>query len=360
MIEMVKQEMAGIQANLILQNGMLFEGESFGAEISSAGEVVFNTSMVGYPESLTDSSYYGQILVMTYPLIGNYGIPANDYSITANNFESDRIQVKGIIVSEYSVKYSHWQAVQSLAQWLKAAKVPALSGIDTRRLTQLLREEGSMLGKIVYNDEVKFYDPNLENVVKNVSPDMVTYLGKGSKRIALLDLGCKLSILRYLLQWNVEILRLPYDADVSKYDFDALVISNGPGDPKQCTVPIESAKYAITSSIPTFGICLGNQIMALAAGADTYKLKYGHHGQNQPVREVGTDCCLITTQNHGFAVNEDTIPDGWSPWFRNLNDGTNEGLIHHSGRFLSTQFHPEAAPGPNDAAYLFENFMKLL
>ena len=352
--------MAGIRANLVLQNGLVFEGVSFGAEISSAGEVVFNTSMVGYPESLTDPSYYGQILVMTYPLIGNYGIPANDYSIAANNYESDRIQVKGLIVSEYSIKYSHWQAEQSLAQWLHAANIPALSGIDTRRLTQVLREEGSMLGKIVIDEELEFYDPNRENVVMQVSPDTVTYLGNGSKRVALLDMGCKLSILRYLLEWDVEIVRLPYDADLSRYDFDGLVISNGPGDPKQCPVSIEMVRQTIAKGIPTFGICMGNQIMALAAGADTYKLKYGHHSQNQPVKEVGTNCCLITAQNHGFAVDEDTIPDGWSPWFRNLNDATNEGIIHHSGKFMSTQFHPEAAPGPSDASILFERFLRLL
>jgi carbamoyl-phosphate synthase small subunit len=358
-IEMVKL-MAEIRANLILQNGMIFEGVSFGAEISSAGEVIFNTSMVGYPESLTDPSYYGQILVTTYPLIGNYGVPANDYSIAANHYESDRIQVKGLIVSEYSIKYSHWQAAQSLAQWLKAANVAALSGIDTRKLTQVLREEGSMLGKIVFDKEIEFYDPNRENVVIHVSPKTVTRLGNGSKRIALLDLGCKLSIIRYLLQWGAEVIRLPYDSDLSQYDFDGLVISNGPGNPKQCPATIEMVKYAIANDIPTFGICLGNQLIALAAGADTYKLKYGHHSQNQPVTEVGTDSCLITAQNHGFAVNEDTLPDGWSPWFRNLNDNTNEGIIHHSGRFMSTQFHPEAAPGPNDALILFEKFMKLV
>ncbi|MCD6204397.1 MAG: glutamine-hydrolyzing carbamoyl-phosphate synthase small subunit [Candidatus Marinimicrobia bacterium] len=349
-----------VQAKLILQSGMEFSGFNFGAEFPASGEVVFNTGMVGYPESLTDPSYYGQILVLTYPLIGNYGIPENDFSLNAEYFESDKIQVAGLVVSEESIKYSHWQAKQNLSEWLKSAKVPAISGVDTRRLTQILREKGSMPGKIILDEDIEFYDPNRENIVPKVSPKEVTILGKGLKRVALLDCGCKLSIIRHLLKRDVEILRLPWDADISRYEFDGLLISNGPGNPKECLAPVESARYAIENDIPLFGICLGNQIIALAAGADTYKLKYGHRGQNQPVMELNTNRCVITSQNHGFAVDDETIPEGWSPWFRNLNDNTNEGIIHESGRFMSVQFHPEAVPGPEDADFIFDKFIEML
>ncbi len=357
---MVKRKMEKIHANLVLEDGSIFEGESFGAETASAGEVVFNTGMVGYPESLTDPSYYGQILVLTYPLVGNYGIPKNDFSTETGYFESDRIQVKGLIVSEESVKYSHWQAFQSLSNWLTDAKISAISGIDTRCLTRKLREKGTMLGKIVIDNDIEFYDPNQVNIVRDVSPSEANTIGKGNKRVALLDCGCKLSIIRSLLRRNVEVLRLPWDTDIRQYEFDGLLISNGPGNPKECHPPVESARYTIENNIPTFGICLGNQIIALAAGADTYKLKYGHRGQNQPVQEHGTDKCVITSQNHGFAVDDDSIPEGWLPWFQNLNDNTNEGIIHDSGRFMSVQFHPEAMPGPEDADFIFDKFIEML
>lgn len=352
--------MAKIQPKLVLEDGTEFSGQSFGADVSAAGEVVFNTGMVGYPESLTDPSYYGQILVFTYPLIGNYGVPKNHFAVEDGFFESHRVQVFGLIVSEYSVKYSHWQAEQSLSDWLKAANVPALSGIDTRHLTQILRDKGSMLGKIIIDRDIDFYDPNYENVVQKVSTAEVTTIGKGKKRVALLDCGCKLSIIRHLLRRGVEVLRLPWDTDISRHDFDGLLISNGPGNPKECRQPVESAQFALANNIPTFGICLGNQMLALAVGADTYKLKYGHHGQNQPVCEVGTNNGIITSQNHGYAVNDETLPDDWSPWFRNLNDKTNEGIIHESGRFLSVQFHPEASSGPEDADFIFDKFIEML
>ena len=216
--------MEKLHAKLILEDGIIFEGTSFGAEMAAAGEVVFNTGMVGYPESLTDPSYFGQILVLTYPLIGNYGIPENDFSVNSDYFESNRIQVTGLVVSEESMKYSHWQAVQSLSNWLKSANIPAISGIDTRRLTQILREKGSMLGKIIIDQDIEFYNPNHENIVRRVSPDKVTRLGKGSKRVVLLDCGCKLSIIRHLLQRDVEVLRLPWDTDIGKYDFDGLLL----------------------------------------------------------------------------------------------------------------------------------------
>jgi len=352
--------MRATRARLILEDGTTFEGSCFGAESSSAGEVVFNTGMVGYPESITDPSYYGQILVLTYPSIGNYGVPDSNMCRADPVFESDKIRINGLVVSEYSVEYSHWQAGRSLSDWFISENITGISGIDTRLLTRILREKGTMLGKIVIDDDIEFYDPNGQNVISEVSLPDRSLTGKGSKRIAVLDCGCKNSIIGHLLRRNVEVLRLPWDSDLSTYDFDGLLVSNGPGNPKECIQPIQSVRYAINNNIPTMGICLGHQIIALAAGGDTYKLKYGHRSQNQPVKEVNSDKCIITSQNHGFAVNDDTIPEGWSPWFRNLNDGTNEGIIHESGRFMSVQFHPEAAPGPEDAEYIFDRFIEQL
>ncbi len=346
------------RAQLILEDGTTFEGSCFGAESSSAGEVVFNTGMVGYPESITDPSYYGQILVLTYPSIGNYGVPDSNMCRSDTVFESDRIRIKGLVVSEYSVEYSHWQACQSLSDWFISENIPGISGVDTRLLTRILREKGTMLGKIVIGDDIEFYDPNGQSIISEVSLPDKSLTGKGSKRIAVLDCGCKNSIIGHLLRRNVEVLRLPWDSDLSTYDFDGLLVSNGPGNPKECIQPIQSVRYAISNNIPTMGICLGHQIMALAAGADTYKLKYGHRGQNQPVIEERSNHCIITSQNHGFAVDIDAIPDGWLSWYRNLNDNTNEGLIHESGRFMSVQFHPEAAPGPEDAGNIFDKFLK--
>lgn len=345
-------------ALLTLEDGHVFEGFSFGYEGASAGEVVFNTGMVGYPESLTDPSYYGQILVLTYPLIGNYGVP--EFKFGNDNFESDRIQVKGLIVADYSETYSHWDARQSLAEWLTTHKVPALSGIDTRYLTQILREKGTMLGKIEFGEPIEFYDPNRQNIVAEVTCPEPQISGRGNRRIALIDCGCKRSIVTALERRNCEVLRLPWDADLSGYDFSGLLISNGPGDPQMCTATIEAARLALKNDIPTLGICLGNQILALAAGAKTYKLKYGHRSQNQPVVDRLSGRCFITSQNHGFAVDDRSLPEDWQVWFSNLNDRTNEGLIHRSGRFMSVQFHPEAAPGPLDTTFIFNRFLDIV
>jgi carbamoyl-phosphate synthase small subunit len=348
------------RARLILEDGNRFEGFGFGYPCAAAGEVVFNTGMVGYPESLTDPSYFGQILVLTYPLIGNYGVPASDLPLQKSAFESERIQVQGLIIAENSVEYSHPQADQSLSDWLSANRIPGICGIDTRRLTQILRNQGSMLGKIVFDEDVPFYDPNNHNIVQKVTSRAVAVIGGGTKRVALLDCGCKLNIIRKLLAHNLQILRLPYDADLSRFNFNGLLVSNGPGNPKECLQPVRSVRYALEQNIPILGICLGHQILALAIGADTYKLKYGHHSQNQPVQEENSQHCLITSQNHGFAVDVQNLPDGWTPWFRNLNDGTNEGLLHQSGRFMSVQFHPEAAPGPEDTEFIFKRFINEL
>ena len=345
---------------LILEDGTELRGKSFGYEGSIAGEVVFNTAMTGYPESLTDPSYKGQLLVLTYPLVGNYGVPKEDSENDLYKFfESDQLHISALIISDYSFEYSHWNAEKSLGDWLKEHKIPGIFDIDTRRITKILREKGSMLGKIVFNDvEPEAYDPNQHNLVANVSIGERKVYGKGKYKILLIDCGVKYNIIRYLLERDTTVIRVPWDHDISKEDFDGLFISNGPGDPKQCSTTIASLSEAYKSDTPIFGICLGNQLMALAAGADTYKLKYGHRSHNQPVLEVGTDKAYITSQNHGFDIANETLAEGWEPLFINLNDNTNEGMKHLGKPFFSTQFHPEASGGPTDTAYLFDVFIK--
>lgn len=344
---------------LILKNGNVFEGFLFGNHRSVAGEVVFNTGMVGYPETLTDPSYKGQILVMTYPLIGNYGIPPMKDDDVPEFFESDRIQVSALIVSEESEVFNHWNAVESLNDWLKRFDVPGLYGIDTRMLTKILREHGTMLGKIeIGNEVVDFYNPDIDNLIAKVTITHVEKYGKGKKRILLIDCGCKKSILTNILQRDITVLRVPYDYDVDKEDYDGVVISNGPGNPVVYKQLVASTKKLIQKQVPILGICMGHQILALAAGAKTYKLKYGHRSQNQPVKEVGLNKCYVTSQNHSFAVDTKSLPRGWQPWFENLNDYSNEGIIHEKLPFRSVQFHPEAAPGPVDTSFIFDEFLK--
>jgi carbamoyl-phosphate synthase small subunit len=350
------------QARLVLEDGTFFQGVSFGYERSVAGEVVFNTGMTGYPETLSDPSYKGQILTLTFPLQGNYGVPEQKTSTELfTKFESGFIQISALLVSDYSAEYHHWDSRQSLGTWLKRARVPALSGIDTRALTKKLRERGTMLGKIEFHDKkIDFYDPNLDNLVQQVSINEPVEYGSDRTKIALIDCGCKHNIINSLLARQVRLIRVPWDYPLDDLQFDGLVISNGPGDPKTCRQTILQIRQTIARNIPVFGICLGHQLLALAAGANTYKLKYGHRSQNQPVIELNSRRCLITSQNHGFAVDNATLPDEWSPWFVNLNDDTNEGIRHISGRFRSVQFHPEASPGPVDAGYLFDEFLKVV
>lgn len=350
---------------LILEDKSQYEGFSFGADVNSSGEVVFNTGMVGYPESLTDPSFNGQILVATYPLVGNYGIGTDetDEHQISKLFESDQIQVKGLVVSEYSDNFNHWQAEKSLGDWLKENNIPAISGIDTRELTQKLRTKGSMLGKIVTNDQpCNFYDPNKENLVAKVSIKEPIIYKKGAKTVAVLDCGIKNNIIRHFLDRNITVIRVPWDFDLfnSDYKFDGLFISNGPGDPMMASATINTVKTAIEKQIPTFGICLGNQILALAAGAKTYKMKYGHRGQNQPCIDLTNQRCFITTQNHGFAIEEKSIPKDFIPWFINANDQTIEGIRHKTLPFTAVQFHPENDPGPTDTEYLFDDFINTI
>ncbi len=322
--------------------------------------MVFNTAMTGYPESLTDPSYKGQILVLTYPIVGNYGVPREDSENELYKFfESDKLHISALVISDYSWEYSHWNAGRSLGDWLKQNRIPGIFDVDTRMITKLLREKGSMLGKVIFDErEPDFYDPNRENLVAKVSTGERKVYGSGRYRILLLDCGVKYNIIRYLLQRDTTVIRVPWDHDISKETYDGLFISNGPGDPKRCTDTIRTLSKCFESDKPIFGICLGNQLMGLAAGADTYKLKYGHRSHNQPVLEVGTDKAYITSQNHGYAIDNKTLPGGWEPLFMNLNDNTNEGMRHVEKPFFSTQFHPEASGGPTDTAYLFDLFLE--
>jgi carbamoyl-phosphate synthase small subunit len=348
---------------LILEDGAEFHGWSFGYEKPVAGEVVFNTAMAGYPESITDPSYRGQILTLTYPLVGNYGVPGKQVeNKLLKYFESDEIHISALVISDYSFDYSHWNADQSLADWLKESGIPGIYGVDTRALTKHLREEGTMLGKILFNDQedIPFYDPNQENLVAKVSIQKVTEYGSGKHRIMLIDCGVKNNIIRCLLKRDTTVVRVPWDHDISKEDYDGLFISNGPGDPKKCEITINNIRNAMKEDTPIFGICLGNQLMGLAAGGDTYKLKYGHRSHNQPVLQRGTNKAFITSQNHGFALDDKTLPGEWEPLFTNLNDNTNEGIKHKTKAFFSSQFHPEASSGPTDTEFLFDDFIDLI
>ncbi len=299
---------------------------------------------------------------MTYPLIGNYGVPESKVVDALDQwFESSRVQITGLIVSEYSFDYQHWAADKSLAQWLIEHDVPGLYGVDTRMLTKMLREEGSMLGRILFFTETKnFYDPNKINLVEKVSIKEPIEYGDGDTKVILIDCGAKDNIVRCLTQRGLKVRRVPWNYDFTGDEFDGIMISNGPGDPKMCRETIVIVQKAMDIGKPIFGICMGNQILSLAAGADTYKLKFGHRSQNQPCVEVGTKRCYITSQNHGYAVDGRTLPEGWEPWFTNANDGTNEGIRHSTKPFRSVQFHPEAAPGPVDTAILFDDFKRMM
>ncbi|KAA6301384.1 MAG: Carbamoyl-phosphate synthase large chain [Candidatus Ordinivivax streblomastigis] len=348
------------QIALVLENGMTFKGYSFGNEAPATGEVVFNTAMVGYPESLTDPSYSGQILTVTYPLVGNYGVPEDRIVNGLSEFyESEKIQVSGLIISEYSHEYSHWNACKSLGDWLKEHKIPGIYGIDTRALTKVIREQGSMKGKIVFDspDEIDFIDPSLENLVAKVSCKEILRYGKGSKTVVLVDCGVKHNIIRCLLKKDVNIIRVPWDYDFNTLEYDGLFISNGPGDPEHCQITVNHIQEAMRRGKPITGICMGNQLLAKAGGATTYKLKYGHRSHNQPVQMEGTTKCFITSQNHGYVVDTQKLSNDWEVLFTNMNDGSNEGIRHKTQPWFSAQFHPEAASGPTDTAFLFDMFI---
>ena len=358
------------KAQLVLWDGTKYPGYSFGYEGDAVGEVVFNTAMTGYPESLTDPSYEGQILVTTFPLQGNYGVPEKDSQVKRNSlskyFESRGIHVRGLVVQDYSWDNSHWQSDRSLDEWLKEEKIPAMFGVDTRALTKHLREKGSMLGKIVIeghrDEDIEWYDPGRDNLVAKTSCKEVSTYGEetGTKKVVLVDCGVKHNIVRCLTRRGVSVIRVPWDYDYTEMDFDGVFMSNGPGDPEHAEKTVAILRKAMEKGKPICGICMGNQLLAKAAGAKTYKLKYGHRSHNQPVRRVGTDVCFVTSQNHGYAVDESTLPKEWEPLFVNMNDGTNEGIRHTSKPFFSAQFHPEASSGPKDTEFLFDEFIALL
>lgn len=376
---------------LILDDGTAFYGKSFGYEKPVAGEVVFNTAMTGYPESLTDPSYAGQLMVLTYPLIGNYGVPP--FSLAENGLprymESEKIHAEAIIVSDYSAEYSHWNAVESLGDWLKREQIPGITGIDTRALTKKLREHGVMMGRIVFdamdNGQLTVDNYGEVNYVDRVScKEIIIYDGTESrsfdvntpvdeincqlstvnsqlKRVVLLDCGVKTNIIRCLLTRGVEVVRVPWNYDFNPLAYDGLFLSNGPGDPDTCEEAVVNIRKALEGNRPICGICMGNQLLAKAGGATIYKLKYGHRSHNQPVRMVGTNQCFITSQNHGYAVDSATLGEDWEPLFVNMNDGSNEGIRHKTKPFFSSQFHPEACGGPTDTeALIFDKFIGML
>lgn len=349
--------------HLVLEDGTVFEGKSFGYEKAVAGEVVFNTAMVGYPESLTDPSYAGQLLALTFPLVGNYGVPKDSIENGLSTFyESEKIQVTALIISDFSFEYSHWNAVKSLSDWLKENEVPGIFGVDTRELTKLVREKGTMKGKLVFpdGDDINFINPDDENQIAKVSCDETITYGYGSKKVVLVDCGVKHNIIRCLLKRDTTVIRVPWDYDFNQLEFDGLFISNGPGDPAYATSTVQNIQTFMQTGKPIFGICMGNQLLSVAGGAKTYKLKYGHRSHNQPVQLAGTQRAFITSQNHGFAVDNSTLSTDWEPLFVNMNDGTNEGIRHKTMPWFSAQFHPEAASGPTDTEFLFDVFLNLL
>lgn len=361
-----------MDTSLVLEDGTTLHGVSFGADGPVAGEVVFNTAMTGYVETLTDPSYRGQILVCTYPLIGNYGVPAaRPPGTLAEPYESSQIQVQGLVVQNYVDEYSHHTAERSLSEWLRSEKIPAVTGIDTRTLTRRLREHGTMRGWLFPTDlgllEAKSRAAAVQmqdEVFRLVAPESGSRHGEGLKTILLVDVGAKDNIVRSLTRRKVKVIRMPWHADLKRHaeHVDGVLIGNGPGDPSNLMPLVEQIRWYLDHprQIPVMGICLGNQILALAAGASTYKLPYGHRGVNQPVQDLITRRCHITSQNHGYAVQDESLPDGWEPWFVNINDGTNEGIRSRNGPHRGVQFHPEARPGPEDTAYLFDDFLELM
>jgi carbamoyl-phosphate synthase small subunit len=357
--------------SLSLDDGTGVQGRGFGAAKAVRGEVVFNTAMAGYVEALTDPSYCGQILILTYPLVGNYGVPPPRTPGSLDGpYESGRIQVQGLVVQNYVDAYSHHAASRSLHEWLMAEGVPGLTGVDTRALTRRLREHGTMQGWLypssMSQDDARERSGAVDmrdEVFRIVAPREPVRYGDGKHTILLVDAGAKDNIVRSLLARGASVLRAPWHADLAGLagEVDGILIGNGPGDPKDLVALIGQVRSLLDSfRKPIFGVCLGNQILALAAGADTYKLPYGHRGINQPVQDLLTRRCYVTSQNHGYAVSDQSLPNDWEPWFVNINDGTNEGIRARQRPYFSIQFHPEARPGPQDTGFLFDDFLRMV
>ncbi len=351
-------EMQTREMSLILADGTDIQGRLFGAARDVRGEVVFNTGMTGYVETLTDPSYRGQILVLTYPLQNNYGVPPGPY-------ESGKIQVQGLVVSRYSARHSHHRAVRSLGDWLRSENVPAIEGVDTRTLTRRLREHGTIDGWLLLGDDIaaakrRANTVRMDQVAHDVASNEIVRLPGGDVTILVIDTGVKANIARSIQQHGAGVIVAPFHADWAPLlkEVDGVVIGNGPGDPSDLGDLVQQIRAAFGRGLPIFGICLGHQLIGLAAGAKTYKLKYGHRSQNQPVMDGITGRAYITCQNHGYAVNTETLPADWMPWFTNLNDGANEGIRHRWRPIMSVQFHPEAAAGPHDTAFLFDEFLR--
>ncbi|CAG8027488.1 unnamed protein product [Penicillium nalgiovense] len=366
----VRQRAAMEPATFTIRDGPMFSGKSFGARSNISGEAVFTTSLVGYPESLTDPSYRGQILVFTQPLIGNYGVPSaeKDTNGLLKYFESPNLQAAGVVVADVAEQYSHWTAVQSLGEWCAREGVPAISGVDTRAIVTYLREQGSSLARITVgeeydaNEDEAFTDPEQIHLVRQVSTKQPFHVAAADphSHVAVIDCGVKENILRSLVGRGSSVTVLPFDYPIHKvaHHFDGVFISNGPGDPTHCQDTVYHLKRLMeTSQVPIFGICLGHQLLALATGASTIKLKYGNRAHNIPALDLSTGRCHITSQNHGYAVDASTLPSDWKPYFVNLNDQSNEGMIHKSRPIFSTQFHPEAKGGPLDSSYLFDIYL---
>ncbi|KAG5918722.1 Amino-acid acetyltransferase, mitochondrial [Claviceps pazoutovae] len=360
-----------LPATLTIRDGPVFNGKAFGANANVSGEAVFTTSLVGYNESLSDPSYRGQILVFTQPLIGNYGVPSStqrdEYNLL-KYFESPHLQCAGVVVSDVALQYSHWTAVESLGQWCAREGVPAISGVDTREIVTYLREQGSSLARISVGDEYdadedeSYIDPGQINLVKRVStkaPFVVESPG-ANLHVALIDCGVKENIIRSLVSRGASVTVFPYNYPIHKVAdyYDGVFISNGPGDPTHCQETVYNlASLMESSSIPIMGICLGHQLLALAVGARTIKLKYGNRAHNIPALDLTTGQCHITSQNHGYAIDASTLPSDFKEYFVNLNDGSNEGMMHKTRPIFSTQFHPEAKGGPMDSSYLFDKYL---
>ena len=367
-------------AILMFQDGRYFQGIGFGARKQVSGELVFNTMTgAGYNETLTDPSYQGQIVTMTHPLVGNYGVPSwekDNYGIF-KHFESDSIKVSGFVVNECCKNPNHYESVKTLDEFLREEDIPGIEWVDTRAITKILREEGVQVGLLsVFNsgeepnidqlkEEVKkAEDPNLRLLASEVSTKEVKFYSQPNPigKVVVLDMGAKLNILRNFAKRRLEIIVVPYNhsyEQIMEYNPNGVFISNGPGDPAMYKGAIEVCRNLIKNNIPTFGICLGNQIIGLAAGGTSYKLKYGHRGGNKTVINTETNHCYITSQNHGFCVKDFEI-GGFKEFLRNIDDQSNEGLIHESKPIFAVQFHPEACPGPLDSLYLFDKFMEVM